>query len=201
MADARDPAVASNDAEFRRAIRGRVRSAWDRLAKMYGSVLLRQASRLLPAHMDPENAVQDVWFRALVRVRTYDTRFSPFPWLARICANVCHNARRRRHAKTSPFDGDAVESRGDGFADEAADRREALTAALASLPERQRETLTLRYAFQVPVEEIAALLRATPNAVHLALFDGLKRLRNGPAAESLAAWGEFEAPGEARGAS
>jgi len=68
----------------------------------------------------------------------------------------------------------------------AADDRGEMTAALRSLPRRQREVLVLRYYLDLDVAEIAGTLRISPSAVRSTNARGLAALAR--------ALGEDEAP-------
>ncbi len=50
-------------------------------------------------------------------------------------------------------------------------------AAVAALPPKQRAAVTLRFASDLPHEEIAAALGCSPAAARRSLHEGLKRLR------------------------
>lgn len=173
-----------DEAEFRRGIRDRLAPAWERLERLYGHTLRRQASLILPAGMDPDNAVGDVWVRALDAARTYDPALSPFPWLARICATTCFNQRRgrfrlyRAFRRIPPPPPRASETAGRAA-------RTALRAALQSLPRRECEVVTLRFLFEVSVAEIAELLGLKPNSVNQTLLRGLAHLRTSEMAPQL----------------
>ena len=49
--------------------------------------------------------------------------------------------------------------------------------AVASLPPKQRAAVTMRFAGDLPHEEIAAALGCSPEAARRSLYEGLKRLR------------------------
>jgi len=53
----------------------------------------------------------------------------------------------------------------------------AVWAAVAALPPKQRAAVTLRFASDLPHEEIAAALGCSPAAARRSLHEGLKRLR------------------------
>lgn len=165
------------DLEFRRRIKARDPAAWEVLATEYHAVLCRQAARILPPHMDSENAVGEMWVRALRSCRRYDVQRQPYPWLARICARTCLDQRRgilrsvarltRLHALSN--DGSSSlpsQESGPGLA-----------WALKRLPAREREVVVLRYLFNVPVAEIQVLLGMKSEALRKTRRRGLARLR------------------------
>ena len=57
------------DTAFRHGIRARDPAVWDRLAVLYHAALCRQARLILPSRHDPENAVGEMWLKALKAAR------------------------------------------------------------------------------------------------------------------------------------
>jgi RNA polymerase sigma-70 factor (ECF subfamily) len=160
------------------------------VVRLYAPTLARQARRILPRPLDPQDAVAEVWLKAYAAAHRFDDSRPILPWLARICANVCLKERRgrlnflRRLALRPPtrpteaFDGERLED----------SAREALREALLSLHGREREAVTLRFLFELSIEEIAELFGVRPNSVHKALSRGLMHLRGLPASERLREW-------------
>ena len=193
MVESRSPAEgpSPDDAEFRRGVRARDPEAWERLSKLFSRSLNRQASWLLPSHLDCDDVVGEVWFRALLQAHRYDPSRSPLPWLARICSNLCLNARRgARGRRAEPLE-DEFLARTAPPAEDPDAWREACRRALEQLPERDREIVTLRYLFALSTKDIAELLGVADNTVDQALVRGIERLKKGPAAVGLAEWTEI----------
>lgn len=53
-----------------------------------------------------------------------------------------------------------------------------LVSALAQLPLRQRQAVVLRYLEDIPVAEVAVLMRCSPGTVKASAFQGLRNLRS-----------------------
>ena len=162
-----------DDEAFRRGMRRRDPVVWTRLVQLYDRPLRHLAERILGPGHDAENAVGDMWVKALTGARRFDPRFRPFPWLARICANTCLSQRRRalRIVQGEP------ERTGRDRRSEGADAARALRDALRSLPRREREVVTLRYLFEISVAEITHLTGRPRKTVEKTLFRALRRLR------------------------
>src|SRR5262245_6552469 len=161
--------------QFREGIRARDPACWARLFDTYWEPLYRQVRVLLPVRLDSENALGEVWLRALKAARRYDPSRPPFPWLARICVNVCLNVRRHeRRLRFLSLDPEGPASSGDAL--RGADR-DALRGALRELPRRQAEVLALRFVFGVEPSEIAALLALEESSVKKHLLRGVQSLR------------------------
>lgn len=106
---------------------------------------------------------------------------SAFPWLIGIAGNVLRDSLRKRRVEDraraklglprtlAPDPGyERVEQR--------LSLPEAALAALAELPESDRELLDLRVVHERPYEEIAVRLRCTPQAARLRVSRALRRL-------------------------
>jgi len=171
---------------YRQGIRRRDPEAWSRLVKEHHAPLRRQARRILTSGMDPDNAVGEMWYRALASARRYDPRRAPFPWLARICLRTCLNQRERAlrivHDDVEPYCGGERQTQEEA--------RRALRAALENLPVRQREVVALRYLFEVSVPEVAVLIRRSRKTVERRLLLALRKLRETADEAGLRALGE-----------
>jgi len=145
---------------------------------------------------EAEDLMQEVFLRVVRMIASYqhDDRFES--WLFRIAANLARDRLRRRRRSTrpaAPGGRDAEYDTGaqatdplDGLAGEAepVDARliyreelDALGAALARLPEPEREVIVLRHFAQMSFKEIAAAM-GTPVGTALArAHRGLIKLR------------------------
>ncbi len=169
-----------------RRIRAGERDAWEELAVLYHSRLLRAARAILPSSASAEDAVQATWLRALKKASSFDASKPPYPWLARICTNVSFNMRKKKWPKL--FGALLRDRPGDtGLPVKACveDVRESVEALLRRLPGREREAVTLRYLFGLSVGELALLSNRQPAAVKKALVRGLSRLRENGSGNDL----------------
>lgn len=123
---------------------------------------------------DAEDVTSEVFERALRYRDGYDFRKGdPAAWLlgiARRC--IAASAESRRLTVFDPPDDAAP---GDLEADTV--RRLALAAAVATLDDRDRELIALRYGGDLTARQIAALLGTRTNTVEVALHRALARLR------------------------
>ena len=177
-------------------------AAFDVIYGDYRSPLLQKAAGLLVdlpnygAVADPENMVQDV-FASMWEKRTElnDQCLRIYTWLQtnlwRRAMNELRNARNRAtevmDMSPAPLDDDEEESQTwepiDESPspiehvernDEAALVQEALESALN---ERERRAFLMRYSDDVPIKEIAAVLKMKPNTVKSSLSNSRKKLR------------------------
>lgn len=145
----------------------------------YEAAVRRVARAVTGNAMDADDAAQEAFLSALDRIDSYD-RSRPFgPWLMRIATNSAIDLLRRRAVRTAePLDERlATASRSPAQAAEAADIRERLRAALATLPERQRMALTLFDVEGYPHAEIAGILGIPEGTVRSDVFHARRTLR------------------------
>lgn len=158
-------------------------------ARLHGFLIRMTGSRA-----DAEDLTQEVFVRLVRRIAEYqhDGRFEP--WLFRIAANLARDRLRRlkrtpRQVSASPLDEDGDEP-GDGrqgmgeqdvpdasAAMSLVEDVDALNAALARLPDAEREVIMLRHFSEMSFREIAELT-GTPLGTALArAHRGLAKLR------------------------
>jgi RNA polymerase sigma-70 factor, ECF subfamily len=102
-------------------------------------------------------------------------------WLVRIAVNVGKNHRRDvSRARKAPLEALGAAEAAPPVAPAALQRDEEarrMRAAVAGLPRRQREVLTLRIDAELPFAEIADVLGTTENAAKVTFHHAVKRLR------------------------
>jgi RNA polymerase sigma-70 factor (ECF subfamily) len=164
--------------------------SFDRLVGLYERPAVATAYRLLGNSDDARDVVQDAFLRAYKSLSHLKepTRFGP--WLLRIVSNLSLNARRGRKTQvvrldeqrgtegTTTGEGDPVVSAftPDRHA-ESRELQEALDAALARLPEKQRMALVLFTIEGWAQKDIAQLLECSLETVKWNVFQARKRLR------------------------
>lgn len=127
--------------------------------------------------LDPdeaEDAVQEATVKAWLKLGSFRTGADPRPWFLTIVANHCRDVRRSRW--WSVLRGaDAEHTRSAPLVDLATgvDLRRALTR----LPVPDRALLVMHYYLDLPLEEVARVLRLSPAAAKSRLYRVLRRLR------------------------
>ena|SRR5207247_1234006 len=122
---------------------------------------------------EAEDLTSETFERAVRYRSSYDARRGgPLPWLIGIA---------RRCIASRPFtplsDPTVEELASPGDLEQSAVDRLTIVAAVATLPERDRELVALRYGADLSARQIGEVLGMTPNAVDVALHRALGRVR------------------------
>src|SRR5256712_8649188 len=98
------PARIEDEAELATRARAGDRAAFGRLVERFAPQARRVARAVLQDPHDADDAAQDAFLAALVKLDQYDPRRPFGPWLMRIVANAATHRRRRRAVRqTEPL--------------------------------------------------------------------------------------------------
>jgi len=155
------------------------RGAFGELVARYADQARRVARAVLRDPDDADDAAQDAFLGALVKLGQYDASRPFGPWLMRIVANAATDrGRRRRVRRAEPLDEGLVA--GGQRPDAVAEREvlgERLRQALAELPERRRMAVVLFDVEGYSHAEIAGILSMPEGTVRSEVFHARRRLR------------------------
>lgn len=130
---------------------------------------------------DAEDVTSTALERALRYRHSYDPRRGePIAWLIGIARTCVDDHRRSRsRAAREPCEADVVTDLGEstGFEESVVDRI-TIATAVATLDDRDRELIALRYGADLSTRRIGALLGMKPNAVDVALHRCRERLKH-----------------------
>lgn len=155
-------------------------SGEDSLATFYAAEYPRLASALTLYCGDRELAAelaQEAMARACRHWHRVQHLQSPAGWVHRVAINLANSAFQRRLVRQRARH-HAVEH--------VEDRRDlgaalAVRAAVSNLPRRQRTALVFRYFADLPVDEVAALMKCSPNTVKSLTHQAIANLRRNAA--------------------
>ena len=145
----------------------------DALAHHEGALLRYAASMVGPEQA--RDVVQDTFMRLCLQSRA-EVEPKLRPWLFTVCRNRALELRRKVRPLL-PVVEQAAEGVGADAALESKQRRQALRSAVAALPDRPREVLTLRIDAELSYQEIADVTGLTVSHVGFVLHDAMKRVR------------------------
>ena len=182
-----DAVAGASDAEqqlVERSRRGDSR-AYEDLVRRHQHLAFRTACVFAGSAADAEEAVQDSFVKAWGALPRFRAG-APFrPWLLAIVANEAKTRRRASGRRTAwTLRAAQEESVTAGTTAPSAEtvvlegeRRAALLAAVAALPERERTVLELRYLLELSEADMATVLGCRPGTVKSRLSRALDRLR------------------------
>ena len=127
---------------------------------------------------EAQDLTAHVFHQALANLGKFKWRGAPFvTWLYRIASNaIADQARRKLRETGEPADSGVDASVPSEL--EAVDRRARLFREVEKLPEDQRRVIVSRFADEMSIREIAAMLGRSEGAVKQLQFRALENLRN-----------------------
>ena len=138
---------------------------------------LYRAAALFTSEAEAADLCQEVFLVAARRRGAFDGRSAPYTWLYGILCNLVRDRRKkraRRQLRLVP----APSATGDLTRDVAArEDRARVRAAVAALPEEQREVVVCFYLDELSVAETAARMGLAPGTVKSRLFAARRQLR------------------------
>jgi RNA polymerase sigma-70 factor (ECF subfamily) len=157
-------------------------AAFETLFRRYERALHRHLARMLG---DPA-AAEDLVIETFQRLHAHRDGLRPGatvrPWVYTIANNLARNRlRRERLARWLPLravDRQRAAPEPGGRVGSTDEVQRRVAAALASLPERQREACSLRLLGELSLDEIARVTGASVGTVKSRLFYGQRRLRD-----------------------
>lgn len=127
----------------------------------------------LPGRDEAHDLVQEAFIDAWKGLGSFDPTREFGPWLRTICRNRLRQFLRdrlpRRRRELALVD-EALAAGPPLEEDEGEARLGALRACLAALPEEHRRVLSLRFVEELAVQDIAAALAKSPNAVSMVIL-------------------------------
>lgn len=174
---ARDEAC---DDELLRLSAGGDRHAFQRLMDRHARSVLSLAERMTGSPTDADEIAQEafikVWLAAPKWRLDGPARFST--WLYRVVLNLCLDRRRRRPFQALDDVDEPEDSSPGAFEAVAArQRRVAILAAMADLPERQRAALSLHYFSEMSARDAAKVMEMSVSALESLLSRGKRTLK------------------------
>jgi len=167
----------------------------DKARELFGELVAHQQRRavriayhyLRDAH-DADEAVQDAFVKVFTHIGTYREDYPFEVWFTRILVNGCLDmrkarARRLRWALPVPLTPGAppLEAVATGPSPEqrlvSSERAQQISAAVARLPERQREVFTLCHLAEQNTREVSEALGLSEATVRVHLFRAVRKLR------------------------
>ena len=137
--------------------------------------------KIVSCEEDAEEITQDVFMKAFQNLSKFDFRSSVSTWLFRIAYNEAVNhTRRSNHQSEIALDDTLLHNISDAQVDNLVDsddpRLAALPAAIEALSVEERALITLHYFEEMPLKEVAAMMRLGESAAKVRLMRTRKKL-------------------------
>jgi RNA polymerase sigma-70 factor, ECF subfamily len=160
------------------------RNAFTVLVERYQPVVYRTVRRMLGNSSESEDAVQEIFIRAMVSLPKFDRHYSFAPWILKITGNYCIDQIRRRKARKYKLWSDLseIEERNavrnmsmqpytqDSDTIDKSRYLEVAQSLLNQLNPRRRMAFVLREIEGRDYEEIAAILGVTETTVRVCVW-------------------------------
>ena|SRR5688572_24041864 len=149
------------------------KDAFRHLVERYQRQALGHAVAILGNREDALDAVQDAFIDAFRSIKDFDRLRAFYPWFYVLLRHRCYKMTARRR-ETESLEGTEILA---AQTQMPADERLALEMALLSLPQEDREIVTLKYLDGLSYEELARLLEIPKGTVMSRLFYARKKLQ------------------------
>jgi len=152
---------------------------FERLIERHHQSVISLAYRFLNDRAAAEDVAQDVFLRLFSSADSYKPTASFTTLLYTITRNACYSELRRRRLRPAAIDGESDDPPAEAAPDhlEQAELREAVRAAIASLPHNQRMAVLLRRYEGLSYEQIAAVTGTSVSAVKALLHRARQALK------------------------
>ena len=164
------------------------RSAIDQAVDRYSKPLYAFILRMTAERETAEDVFQETWVRVIRNIGSFrgDAKFST--WLFQIALNLCRNLARQKSRRTY-VDIDQADQLSE---EPEADGRDPLLSRkikklVASLPDKMREVIVLRFYHDRTDQEIAEITGLPPGTIKSRIFRGMNMLREKIESTGLAA--------------
>ncbi|HEX6290346.1 MAG TPA: sigma-70 family RNA polymerase sigma factor [Herpetosiphonaceae bacterium] len=166
--------------------------AFAHLVDAYKAPVYNIAYRMLRNGPEAEDAAQEIFLRAYIKLATYDRKRKFSTWLLSIASNYCIDVLRRRRATLVDLDEVAFALPSEAPGPERSvinrEQREAVARAINQLPDTYRSITVLRYYHDLSYEEIEQITGLTEATVKTRLFRARRQLEELLDAEGALPW-------------
>lgn len=151
-------------------------AAFRQITDKYSDRLYRHLRRMTGNHEDADDALQNTFIKVWLNAEKFRGDSAFFSWIFAIALNEGRTILRRQMRKGTSVPAEDAELRAgsSGPAPEAI--RAKLSAALLTLPEKQRTVFDLRYFEEMSYAEIAALTGTSEGALKASYFHAVKKI-------------------------
>jgi RNA polymerase sigma-70 factor (ECF subfamily) len=160
------------------------KQAFGKLIEAYQTPVFNLAYRMLHNSREAEEAAQEAFIRAYTRLDSYDPSKKFSTWILSITSNYCIDLLRKRRAVLLSIDEPlpphpALMTDGQHRPENQVminEQQELVQSLLDELPEDYRQTVVLRYWYDLSYDEIAEMMNTSVGAIKSRLFRARRQL-------------------------
>lgn len=150
--------------------------AFGKIMENYGPRLYGHLRRVTGNHEDADDALQNTFMKVWMKVEDFRGDAAFFSWVFAIAVNEGRAILQRQKRRGVSVPAEASDLRAASAGPDPESIREKLSAALLTLPEKQRLVFDLRYFEEKSYAEIAALTGTTEGALKASYFHAVKKI-------------------------
>lgn len=160
------------------------KAAFGRIIEAYQSPVFNLAYRMLGNPGEAEEAAQEAFIRAYTRLDSYNPAHKFSTWMLSITSNYCIDILRKRRALLLSIDEPlpahpALQSEKEQGPEPQlvmSEQQDLVQQLLQELPDEYRQTVVLRYWYDMSYDEIADVMDTTVSAIKSRLFRARRQL-------------------------
>ncbi|MDD9267059.1 RNA polymerase sigma factor SigW [Paenibacillus sp. GCM10023248] len=177
------------EARLAKLARNGDRNAFAELVELYKDKIFHLAYRMLNNKQEAEDAVQETFLRVYTNLHRYDENQKFSTWIFRIGTNLCIDKLRRRK-NTYSLDAEMPDGEGNDYyamlpSNEdtpekqimVSETQEQIRRAIATLPEKYKSIVVLRYLQDMSLQEISEVLDMPVTTIKTRVHRGREYLR------------------------
>lgn len=154
---------------------------FEHILNRYGGQVFNLIAHIVPCKEDAEELTQDVFIKVFRQLSSFKEESCFSTWIYRIATNTALSAARKRKHNTLHLDDAAYSNIHDEIIDEALDndseeQLQRLSEAIDRLNAEERALITLYYMNEIPIAEVATIMRLTESNVKTRLYRTRKKL-------------------------
>ncbi|MCH5315183.1 MAG: sigma-70 family RNA polymerase sigma factor [Eubacterium sp.] len=139
------------------------KQVFDNLYQKYSSMIFRTSYNFLLNKEDAEDIVQEVFIKYFISNKKFNDSNHEKAWILKVTANLCKNALRSKHRQNLQLD-DTIKIIDNTF-EKSRDDHIDLENTLSKLSANQRLAVYLFYYEQIPIKDIAKIMKSNENTV------------------------------------
>jgi RNA polymerase sigma-70 factor (ECF subfamily) len=150
--------------------------AFAELVRTYQKPLYAHIRRMVGNHEDADDQLQNTFVKVWQHIDGFKGESALYSWMFRIATNEVLGFLRNKKHTSSFSDSETMHAAGATDGPDGAEIAGKLSAALQTLPPKQRQVFDLKYFSEMKYEEIAEITGTTVGALKASYFHAVKKI-------------------------